>query len=356
MDRVERGALVAEHVSQKVKSLAPGILRALAECQALTLVAIAEQVATSTETANKALDYLRDLGAPIEYSRRTRKWVLADKDFSLPLEDPNSSDLLAMLTAAGMLTQLGQDAAARRARSIFNHLAVRAREGSGERVRPDGLRVTQTTSKVRRPEIMLSLLRSAGRRVVVVTSQSPWTEKKSRHEFEPWQVWIHDGIPYVRGYSRTKNAPRTFGLANIQDVETLPSERPGVRRPDDPWAGDDPRYGIDGDRPGEAVLRLRGGVARWVASLVWHPYQCDSWTDGGEVLERLVPYRSCREFARKVVTVADGLVDVQPDELRAEVRTLLRSGLSAVEGTTEEEASANASSWGSHRDTPHGER
>lgn len=46
-----------------------------------------------------------------------------------------------------------------------------------------------------------------------------------------------------------------------------------------------PGFGIDYDRPNTAVIRLRGGVARWVQRIIWHPSESDVWIEEAELLE-----------------------------------------------------------------------
>jgi hypothetical protein len=85
------------------------------------------------------------------------------------------------------------------------------------------------------------------------------------------------------------------------------------------WGSSDPGFGIDSDRPGVAVLKVRGGVARWIANMVWDPGQEDRWLEPNELLERKVPYHSAREFARRLLSIVDGLESIEPAELREEV-------------------------------------
>ncbi len=153
----------------------------------------------------------------------------------------------------------------------------------------------------------------------------------TEHTVEPWQVWIHNGIIYLRGYSRTRNDTRTFGLASVESVEVLENASPKQPIPSDVWESRDPRYGVDNDRPGEATLRFRGHGARIMATARWHPAQRDTWVTQGELLERRLPYNSCRELARRIASVVDGVDSVGPHELRAEVLKLLRAGLETLE-------------------------
>ena len=49
-----------------------------------------------------------------------------------------------------------------------------------------------------------------------------------------------------------------------------------------------------------------------------------------ELLERHVPYRSCRELARRLVSIGDGLASVTPDELADEVRRIAEAAISGL--------------------------
>ena len=62
-----------------------------------------------------------------------------------------------------------------------------------------------------------------------------------------------------------------------------------------------------------------GTVARWVSRMQWDPAQQDRWVEARELLERTVPYHSCREFARRLLSIIDGLEMIEPAELREEV-------------------------------------
>jgi predicted DNA-binding transcriptional regulator YafY len=291
---------------------------------------IAGRAGGSPATVKRALQWLRDKGANIIYEAKHRAWRLRDRAFALPLTEPSLEDLQATLTAAGLHEALGQHAAAARALSLFDELDIRLHEERrGRAIRRDALRVTQSTAVVRDPRWVLVLLGAARRRVVRIRYRSPWKNEVSTHEFEPWQVWLHDGVFYVRGYSRTRQAPRTLSLACIEALSVCDGDKPAVRVPDptDIWGGRDPRFGIDDDRPGVATITLRGPVARWVAGTLWHPQQKDAWPLADETLVRQLPYRSCRELARRLAGIADGLASVDPSELREEVCRLLTEGV-----------------------------
>ena len=53
--------------------------------------------------------------------------------------------------------------------------------------------------------------------------------------------------------------------------------------------------------------------------MIWHAEQQDVWLEPGELLERTIRYNSGREITRLLVTVLDGIVSIEPPELRDEV-------------------------------------
>lgn len=317
--------------TKTIQSVARETLRRLRGEEFVSLEGIVRATGTSRGTVKRAFDYLRDQGADMQYVEAARAWRLNDKSFALPLIDPAIEDLQAALTAAGLLDGLGQARASERAWSLFKELEVRLHGGRGQAIRQDALRVTQSVSRVRDPAWVMRLLRAARRHVVELVYFSPWKNERSSHVFEPWQVWLHGGNFYVRGYSRTRRAPRTFRLASVERLDVRVGEKPKARVPEDAavWSGTDPRLGVDDDRPGEAVVRFRGGVARWVERAVWHPRQTDTWVSDGELLERRVPFRSCREFARMLVGFGDGIESIEPPDLRREVVAIARGAARA---------------------------
>jgi predicted DNA-binding transcriptional regulator YafY len=323
-------------VTIDTKEVANKIINLLRQGDSLSAKDFAKRLRVSTPTVNRALQWVRDVGALIEYSATTKTWRLADPNFTLPLLDPAVDDLQAVLTAAGLLQAIQQEKAAKRAFALFNELA--AELGAKKKIRADSLRVTQSSGIIKDPNAMLLLLRSVRRYVVEITYLSPWSKKResSTHELEPWQVWLAEGVLYVQGYSVSPKEPRTFSLAGIEAVKIIEGRKPSVVPPSNVSEELDLRYGVDLDRPSNAVLVFRGPIARFVATRRWFPKYDDRWIKPDELLERRFAYRSCRELARRLVSLADGLESIDPPELKDELVTILRSGLSRLEPNPQE--------------------
>ena len=196
-----------------------------------------------------------------------------------------------------------------------------------EQLKPGNMTATVTTGKPANYTMVSKILHAIGQRPLKIRYVSPWAEPDAtgnEHEIEPWQLRIHDGALYLRAYSVTRQAPRSFRVAQIEHLLQLPPRAPRAQIPPkrEIWGAADPAYGVDSDRPGVAVVRLHGAVARWAVMEQWHDEQEDTWIEDGQLLERRVAYRSCRELARRLASLGDGLVHVEPEELRAEVRQL----------------------------------
>ncbi|MDC3953570.1 helix-turn-helix transcriptional regulator [Polyangium jinanense] len=314
----------------RVEDVAKKVLRLLQREESVPIQQMQRGAGASEKTIKRAIEWLRDRGAEVPYVAALRGYQLVDRTFSLPLTDPSNEDLQAILTAAGLLQEVGQGECATRAWALFRGLAERVGDGKKTPIRGDALRVTQRSAMLREPRWVLELLRAVRREVVSIEYRSPWANELKLHRIEPWQVWLHDGVFYVRGYSQLRKAPRTFRLANVTKLTRLSSEKPTAAVPADPWSEGDPRYGIDEDRPGVAIVRFRGPVARWISEIRWHPEQKDAWVAPDEVLERCVPYRSVREFARHLLGVIDGLDAVEPPALRERLVELASQGIASL--------------------------
>jgi hypothetical protein len=104
------------------------------------------------------------------------------------------------------------------------------------------------------------------------------------------QVWLHDGVLCVPGHSRTRRDARTFRVANVGQVVPADTGTARVPVPADIWGAAARRFGIDEDRPGDDVIRLRCAVARWTHSARWHPSQVDTWIEKGALLAQRRPH------------------------------------------------------------------
>lgn len=285
---------------------------------------------TSGPTVQRALAKLRDVyGAPIAYEQTSGKWVLHDRSFRMPMEVPEPDDVRAVLIAEAMLEPIADDALRKRLRRLAEQLddRIRARQPRGMAGTRSAVKGRTTLGTRLDPRHLATLLDAMRRHPLRIVYDKPWENERVRHTVEPWGVCVFDGAIYFRAFVRESGDARTFRLAQVETMLASPGERFETRLPpiDRVWDERAPAFGIDEDRPGVAVLRLCGGVARWVHRTIWHPDQRDQWIDEPELLERTVPYRSCREIARRILSILDGIQSIHPPELRTQVETMVAS-------------------------------
>jgi predicted DNA-binding transcriptional regulator YafY len=325
-----------QSASATVISLAKAILRLLRQHpQGLDKRSLATSLDTSPGSIQRAITWLREHhDAPVEFAASEHRWRLLNDDFCLPLSDPEPGDLEAVLMAQALLGPFADPATLERVRRLAEEMDASLRE-RGEKgrgtTRRSSLRVTVTTQNAVLPEVRTQLLAAVGQYALTLAYKSPWSPRASvtYYDVEPWQVRIHDGAYYLRAFSRNHQQARSFNVGHIHEIRRAEPSGLQAKIPIDDdgqriWGTGDPALGIDHDRPDIATIVLTGPIARWVERLVWHPSQSDRWLTPNEVLERRVEYQSCREFARRLVAIGDGLVQVHPAELALEVERLAR--------------------------------
>jgi len=285
---------------------------------------------TSSVSVQRALKDLREQhDAQIEYLRQHQRWRLT-APFGMPLQAPECEDLVAVLIAQAILEPLADADLLGRVQRLAEDLDERARRrASSERLpSPASVSATLTLGTPVDAGILSKLLTHCRRSVLRIEYVSPWKPRSAgrrSYTIEPWSLRVHDGVAYLRAWGRDAGAPRTFRVAQIETIEPCP-EKPNqaVPRSHQIWGDEHPAFGIDHDRPGTAIVRLRGAVARWVARVQWHRGQSDRWIEDDELLERTVAYRSCRELARRLASVLDAIESIEPAELRMEVERITR--------------------------------
>lgn len=289
--------------------------------------------ATTAVSVQRALVRLRGRDAQIESGGARRRWRLV-QPFAMPLESPEADDVIAVLVAKAILIPLADADLVERIERLAEQLDERRRKRDGTTGLPMTAPMTATLTlgtKIE-PGVLRTLLGACRRRVLRILYESPWKSPGDRrrwYEIEPWALRVHDGAAYLRAWRRDAAAARTFRIAQIETIEEMPdTKRVGrVPAPGAMWGDEDPAFGIDRDRPGVAVVVMHGAVARWVRRVEWHPTQRDRWLEEAEVLERTVPYRSCRELARRIASVYDAVRRIEPPLLRDAVLAIVRGGM-----------------------------
>ncbi|EDM74839.1 hypothetical protein PPSIR1_31058 [Plesiocystis pacifica SIR-1] len=288
---------------------------------------LARVAKVSHPSIQRALTWLRDAcDSPVEFDRGAGRWVLRDLHFTLPLTDPEPGDLSAVMFAEALLAPFADEEITARLRRLAEQMDAEIRDRGQPPpagARPGSLVATLTTGSRTDPSVLAVLFGGVGKQVVQIRYASPWNPSGGAriHDVEPWQLRLHDGAMYMRAFSRTHGEARSFRVAQIEAAAPIEGLTPREPMPAlaKIWGDHDPAFGIDEDRPSTAVLRIRAPVARWVHHNIWDPGQVDRWIEDGQLLERRMAYRSCRELARRLLSLGDALVHVEPEALRQTV-------------------------------------
>lgn len=328
VDGPETMGRINQDASEYLKQVAAAVLRVMRTHAQLRfddlLQKVDATVSTSAPSLRRACRWLREAhDAPLGYDNRLRMWVLERRDFSLPLLDPTADDIVAVAFAGALLSPIGDAELDRRVRSLLMEMDERITAGGRDRkLRSHAVMATSSATMPVNPRVVGTLATAVGRHVVRITYSSPWRDEPTvkTHVVEPWQLRVHDGNLYVRGWLRQKAVPSTFRVSQIQSI-VVTGERPETPRPPahDIWGDDGPGMGVDVDRPGRATVRIRGAMARYVGSTAWHEEQHDRWVEKDQLLERTFFYESCRATARWLLGLGDALEQVEPDTLRREL-------------------------------------
>ena len=311
--------------SDYVKDIAAAILRLMRQNGPIALDDLVTKVnahrEASTPSVRKALDWLRtEHDAPLRYDASLRAWVLERSDFSLPLLDPTADDIVAVAFAGALLSPLGDRALDNRIQSLLMELDERASAmGSASKLRSHAVTATSSAITPVDPRVLSTLARAVGRDVVRFTYTSPWRDEPTlkSHLVEPWQLRVHDGNLYLRGWLRSREVASTFRVSQIHTI-SVTTDTPKRPRPPahEIWGEHGPGHGVDVDEPDTALVRIRGPVARLVAATRWHEAQEDRWVKKNEVLERRFRYESRRETARRLLGLGAALEHIEPASLR----------------------------------------
>lgn len=313
---------------------APEVIRVLTRAgrRGLTKTEIVAALGnTSHVSIQRTLNTLRDRDAQIEFVLAARRWRLSSP-FPMPLEAPDDDDIVAVLLAKEILAPLLDADIVDRIGRVAEQLDEKRVARAGGAASAVAARVSATLTLGTRVKagVLRMLLQACRRSAVRIDYDAPWKpvgQGRRWYEVEPWAVRIHDGAAYLRAWRRDVGEARTLRVAQIEAIEAfaLPKLQRLARVPPPAtlWGDEDPAFGIDHDRPDEAVLLIDGAVARWVHRVQWHPTQMDRWLVDGEVLERRVRYRSCRELARRIASIFDAVRGIEPAELRDEVARIV---------------------------------
>lgn len=278
---------------------------------------LASELAVSSKTVQRDIDYLRDeLDAPIEFRRDENGYAYRRDDYVLPFLPVDGQDLFAMGVAAQVLSLLGGTPLARNLSSCYTRLA---------RLMPPNVRL--------RPEIvreMLTLRSAAFRPVAEDTWQAvaealqkgvalsiryvhPGEEPGEPRTIRPYALVVagRDWMILAEDQDQIKN----FYLSRIAGARVT-SERYAIPRGFDADEFFRNTFGLFVGKGPAFRFRVRFSpeVSGEIREMVWHAKQkIETAEDGAAILE--LPAESLREARRFILAYGRQAEALAPPEL-----------------------------------------
>ena len=252
------------------------LLEQLRDGAPLTTRVAAEHLEVSRRTIANDVEYLRQIGVPLEFDQRRKTYYLTEPFGNLPLVALQRSELAAFLVARFALEAMGDTATANVLRGVVDRLAEHL--PSTVRVAPEELRRSVRFSNGPRPPAPtghLQQLQQAieAQRVVRIQYYVASRDEESDRHVEPYALLAYSGAWYLIAWCRVRKGMRDFRVDRIAHLE--PTRETFARRADfdlDAYLG--PAFSVfHGEAEHTVRLRFSPFMARWIREGVWHESQ-----------------------------------------------------------------------------------
>ena len=252
------------------------LLEWLRSGEKLTTGRAAERFEVSSRTIASDLDYLRNIGVPIEFDRRAGTYVLTEPFGNLPLIAIRNTDLAALLVAQHGLRALGDGVHATVLADVADRLAALLPETV--HVEPIVLARSIRFEPGPHAPVDLSLLSDLKRAVAENRAVRMDYYSNSRAELtdrtvEPYTLLSYQGKWYLVAHCRLREGMRDFRLDRIRKYRVLDEviERDANFNVE-AYLG--PAFGMFlGDRTYAVHVRFSPYQARWIQEEIWHESQ-----------------------------------------------------------------------------------
>jgi len=305
---------------------------------------LSERFEISRKTAQRNIDFMRDrLGAPLIYDPSRRGYRYSDDAFQLTPFQASQEELLALLTARNLLTQVSGGYLSREIDRLGRKLTALCDERLTAR---DRLGTHFSASWHGHSPVDETLFRTVAQalvqyRLLTIAYRSPVSDRTTLREVEPHHLQHYMGSWVLIARCRLKDQWRKFFLARIRSFE-LKAET-FIPCPDKEWRPIvEGAFGIfQGEARLPVTLRFSPFRARWIREQLWHPHQqIQELFDSS--LEITFPVADFREVKMMILQFGADCEVVAPEQLRREVRMeIVRMGSlyeDATEGTDGAEA------------------
>ena len=237
---------------------------------------LAEEWETSGKTIQRDIDFLREIGAPIEYDAQKYGYYYSEPTYSLPAVDVSEGDLFAICIAEKALKQYEDTPIYDKLRTIFQKIEQSLPEKVS--VYPSWVDTQVTFFQNQRRKIVpetwetiSDALRS--HKTLKILHQVPTQDRPVEREVDPYHLVSYQGEWYLVGLCHAKEEIRTFAISRIKEAGVL------ERHFDLPADLDlktliNTSFGIIwSDQEYKVRVRFTPAQAPYVVEREWHPTQ-----------------------------------------------------------------------------------
>lgn len=299
------------------------IIRSLTQGGGVRLKDIEKEYEISRRQACRDIEYLRDqLGAPIEYDYKVRRYVLTDPWVSYTDLDERMIIMGSYIKSLLENMPLGPLMAEELNETLLNGMSSRARSVVGKVVyRAPSLDMPDykvfsaiTTAIADNTNALISYVNSKG--------------IESEREVEPKRLINYEGSWYMACFDYKNSMLRNFHLSRIRSI-VVSAEKQSHSDEKEIEGFISSGFGIFlGGTTEEYRIRFTGKSAFTVSSQIWHPKQrIEAQEDGSIIMS--IPAASPSELIGRVLSFAPEAIPLSPKEFVDEYRQRLEAALKA---------------------------
>lgn len=305
-----------------------GIVRALTNCERLTLAELRRRFGASRETIYRDVRAIQTIGYPIEGDERGHlfplRLSLSARETTPPI--PLTRQEVAAVVWAARQTRQNQPFAPALSTALPKLQALAGRHEARFAAALDGSiggweRGTQDySSKV--PLILRLVEAIVSRRRCRLTHQVPGHDEPSTFLFDPYRLVMVQDTLYCLGWGHRQRRVISPAVGRMREVEST-DEVFTVHPTFDAKRWEAEAFGIVWERPTTVVLRFRADQAPYVRERQWHPSQRIRELRGGRV-ELTLRVGGTHELVRWVLGWGDAVEVSGPIALKREVEAIWR--------------------------------
>ncbi len=318
------------HFHAHLKTVA--VHRQIAENDYPSISQICEKTELSRRTVFRYLEYLRELGAPLDYDRKRKGYFFTDPHWQLPPFMLSEGDLLAFFIAEQALRQTGHSPQAQQLRASLSNLASFLPAQVSVNLATLGTNVSFQSLPFAsaEPEILELLVKSAiNEQIVEFDYFSPHSREPSHRTAGVLLLHNFIGDWFAISYDQEKSALRDFHAGRMKNVKLLDQSAELPKNFDAEDYLKQGFYMMRGGKLTEVNIHFDDYQAQWIRERAsFHPEEKrEDLPDGSLRLSFKIGEMGLEAVARFCLTYAGHCRVEAPEKLKEIVKQKLQKGL-----------------------------